>query len=293
MANLGYVGLGVMGGRMAARLLAKGHRVTGFNRTRSKAEALAGDGLRVADTPRDVAAAADVTFVMVANSAALRAVADGPFGLVAGLGHDKILVDMSTVSPVVSRELAARAREAGARMVDAPVSGSVLTLEQGKLSIMVGGDRATFDRLRPLLEDIGPKVTYVGANGLAVSMKIATNISVAVQMLAFAEGVLLAEKSGIARETAVDVMTNSAIGSPMLKYRGPFVLQMPEQAWFDTAMMQKDLQLALDMGRDLRVPLPTTSTANEWLTATRAMGLSDADFAAVFQALARAAGVER
>ena len=293
MANLGYVGLGVMGGRMAARLLAKGHSVTGFNRTRSKAEALAGDGLRVADTPRDVAAAADVTFVMVANSAALRAVADGPFGLVAGLGHDKILVDMSTVSPVVSRELAARAREAGAQMVDAPVSGSVLTLEQGKLSIMVGGDRQTFDRVRPILEDIGPKVTYVGANGLAVSMKIATNISVAVQMLAFAEGVLLAEKSGIARETAVDVMTNSAIGSPMLKYRGPFVLQMPEQAWFDTAMMQKDLQLALDMGRDLRVPLPTTSTANEWLTATRAMGLSAADFAAVFQALARAAGVER
>jgi len=293
MANLGYVGLGVMGGRMAARLLAKGHRVTGFNRTRSKAEALAGDGLRVADTPRDVAAAADVTFVMVANSAALRAVADGPFGLVAGLGHDKILVDMSTVSPVVSRELAARAREAGAQMVDAPVSGSVLTLEQGKLSIMVGGDRPTFDRVRPILEDIGPKVTYVGANGLAVSMKIATNISVAVQMLAFAEGVLLAEKSGIARETAVDVMTNSAIGSPMLQYRGPFVLQMPEQAWFDTAMMQKDLQLALDMGRDLRVPLPTTSTANEWLTATRAMGLSAADFAAVFQALARAAGVER
>lgn len=278
---------------MAARLLAKGHSVTGFNRTRSKAEALAGDGLRVADTPRDVAAAADVTFVMVANSAALRAVADGPFGLVAGLGHDKILVDMSTVSPVVSRELAARAREAGAQMVDAPVSGSVLTLEQGKLSIMVGGDRPTFDRVRAILEDIGPKVTYVGANGLAVSMKIATNISVAVQMLAFAEGVLLAEKSGIARETAVDVMTNSAIGSPMLRYRGPFVLQMPEQAWFDTAMMQKDLQLALDMGRDLRVPLPTTSTANEWLTATRAMGLSAADFAAVFQALARAAGVER
>ena len=293
MANLGYVGLGVMGGRMAARLLSKGHRVTGYNRTRSKAEALAGDGLRVADTPRDVAAAADVTFVMVANSAALRAVADGPFGLVAGLGHDKILVDMSTVSPVVSRELAARAREAGAQMVDAPVSGSVLTLEQGKLSIMVGGDRPTFDRVRAILEDIGPKVTYVGANGLAVSMKIATNISVAVQMLAFAEGVLLAEKSGIARETAVDVMTNSAIGSPMLRYRGPFVLQMPDQAWFDTTMMQKDLQLALDMGRDLRVPLPTTSTANEWLTATRAMGLSAADFAAVFQALARAAGVER
>ena len=293
MANLSYIGLGMMGGRMAARLLSKGHAVTGYNRTRSKAEALAGDGLRIAGTPREAAAAADVTFVMVANSEALKSVADGGDGFIAGLSAGKVIVDMSTVSPALSRELASRVRETGADMVDAPVSGSVLTLEQGKLSIMVGGDRATFDRLKPLLEDIGPKVTYVGGNGLAVSMKIATNISVAVQMLAFAEGVLLAEKSGIARQTAVEVMTHSAIGSPMLQYRGPFVLQMPDQAWFNTTMMQKDLRLALEMGRELGVPLPTTSTTNEWLTATRAMGLADDDFAAVFQALARAAGGPR
>ena len=293
MANLGYIGLGVMGGRMAARLLSKGHAVVGYNRTRSKAQALAGHGLRVANTPREAAAAADVTFVMVANSDALKSVADGADGFVAGLGAGKIVVDMSTVSPALSRALAARVREAGAEMVDAPVSGSVLTLEQGKLSIMVGGDRATFDRVHSLLEDIGPKVTYVGAHGLAVSMKIATNISVAVQMLAFAEGILLAEKSGIAREVAVDVMTHSAIGSPMLQYRGPFVLRLPDEAWFDTTMMQKDLRLALDMGRELGVPLPTTSTTNEWLTAARAMGLADEDFAAVFQALARASGAER
>jgi len=290
MANLGYIGLGAMGGRMAARLLAKGHAVTGYNRTRSKAEALTGVGLRVAGTPRDVATAADVTFVMVANSEALKSVAEGADGFLAGAGAAKTIVDMSTVSPALSRELAARVRATGADMVDAPVSGSVLTLEQGKLSIMVGGERATFDRLKPLLEDIGPKVTYVGPHGLAVSMKIATNISVAVQMLAFAEGVLLAEKSGIARETAVDVMTHSAIGSPMLQYRGPFVLQMPDEAWFNTTMMQKDLRLALEMGRELGVPLPTTSTTNEWLTAARAIGLADEDFAAVFQALARAAG---
>jgi len=293
MANLGYIGLGVMGGRMAARLLAKGHAVTGYNRTRSKAQALADRGLRVAGTPREVASAADITFVMVANSEALTSVAGGADGFIAGLGRGKIVVDMSTVSPALSRELASRVRDTGADMVDAPVSGSVLTLEQGQLSIMVGGDRATFDRLTPLLEDIGPKVTYVGPHGLAVSMKIATNISVAVQMLAFAEGVLLAERSGIARETAVDVMTHSAIGSPMLQYRGRFVLQLPDEAWFDTTMMQKDLRLALEMGRELGVPLPTTSTTNEWLTAARAMGLADEDFAAVFQALARAAGVDR
>jgi 3-hydroxyisobutyrate dehydrogenase-like beta-hydroxyacid dehydrogenase len=293
MANLAYIGLGVMGGRMAARLLAKGHAVTGYNRTKAKAQALADRGLHVADTPREAAAAADVTFVMVANSEALTSVADGADGFVAGVGRGKTVVDMSTVSPALSREVASRVREAGADMVDAPVSGSVLTLEQGKLSIMVGGDRATFDRVRPLLEDIGPKVTYVGLNGFAVAMKIATNISVAVQMLAFAEGVLLAEKSGIARETAVDVMTHSAVGSPMLQYRGPFVLQLPREAWFNTTMMQKDLRLALEMGRELGVPLPTTSTANEWLTAARAMGLAEEDFAAVFQALARASGVDR
>jgi 3-hydroxyisobutyrate dehydrogenase-like beta-hydroxyacid dehydrogenase len=292
MANLGYIGLGMMGGRMAARLLSKGHAVTGYNRTRRKAEALAADGLRVADSPHDVARAADVTFVMVSTSDALGSVANGADGFIAGLAPGKAVVDMSTVSPALSREIASRVRDAGAAMVDAPVSGSVLTLEQGKLSIMVGGDRATFDRLKPLLEEIGPKVTYVGTNGLAVSMKIATNISVGVQMLAFAEGVLLAEKSGIARETAVDVIAHSAIGSPMLQYRGPFVLRMPDEAWFNTTMMQKDLQLALDLGRELNVPLPTTSTTNQWLTAARAMGLADEDFAAVFHALARASGVE-
>jgi len=293
MANLGYVGLGVMGGRIADRLLARGHTVTGYNRTRPKATWLVDRGLTLADSPRAVAGAADVTFVMVTNSAALEAVANGPDGFIAGLGPAKVVVDMSTVSPALSRSLAAKVREHGARMVDAPVSGSVATLEQGKLSIMVGGDRATFDKVRPILDDIGPKVTYVGGNGLAVSMKIAANISVAVQMLAFAEGVLLAEKSGIARDVAVDVLTHSAIASPMLQYRGPFVLQMPDEAWFNVNMMQKDVQLALELGRQLDVPLPTTAATNEWLTAARALGLAEQDFAAVFQALARVSGVER
>jgi 3-hydroxyisobutyrate dehydrogenase-like beta-hydroxyacid dehydrogenase len=292
MANLGYIGLGVMGGRMAARLLAKGHRVTGYNRTRAKAEKLVANGLDVAASPRAVVQAADVTFVMVLDPDALRAVADGPNGFIDASGPGKIVVDMSTVGPALSRELAARVRDKGGQMLDAPVSGSPLTLEHGKLSIMVGGDRATFDRVKPLLEDIGPRVNYVGANGLAVSMKIAVNISVAVQMLAFAEGILLAEKSGIARDAAVDVFMHSVVASPLVQYRGPFVLRMPDEAWFNTNMMQKDLLLALEMGRHLDVPLPTTATTNEWLTAARGMGWGEADFAAVFRALARVAGVE-
>ena len=293
MANIGYVGLGVMGGQMANRLLEKGHTVTGYNRTRSKAQWLLDKGMKWADSPRAVAETADVTFSMLMNSQAVTQVAEGPNGLLEGLGPGKVWVDMSTVSPAVSRALAAKVRDKGAAMVDAPVSGSVITLQQGKLSVMVGGEKSAFDRAKPLLDDVGPRVTHVGENGLALSMKIAINLSLAVQMLAFSEGVLLAEKSGIARETAVDVMTHSVIGSPMVQYRGPMVLNMPDEAWFDVNMMQKDMLLALEMGRQLDVPLPTTAVTNEMLTAARGMGLAKKDFAVIFQVLARMAGVPK
>lgn len=292
MAKLGFVGLGVMGGRMVKRLLNAGHTVTGYNRTKSKADWLLEAGMRWADSPRAVAEAADVIFTMVTNTKALLAVTGGPEGILAGLGAGKIYVDMSTVSPVASQELAAQVAETGAHMVDAPVSGSVETLEQGKLSIMVGGDPDVFEQIKPILLDIGPKATHVGANGLAVTMKIATNLSLAVQMLAFSEGLLLAEKSGIKREVAVEVLTNSVIASPMVKYRCPFVLGMPEEAWFNVNMMQKDMNLALELGRQVDVPMPTTAVTNEFLTAARGMGLAEKDFAILFAVLARMAGVE-
>ncbi len=291
MAKLGFVGLGVMGGRVAKRLLDAGHDVTGYNRTRSKAAWLVEQGMALADTPRQVAESADVVFSMVTNTAALEAVADGDDGVLAGLSAGKTYVDMSTVSPAFSRALAERAAERGAAMLDAPVSGSVVTLEEGKLTLMVGGDEDVFEKVRPILLDIGPKATHVGRNGLAVTMKIATNLSLAVQMLAFSEGVLLAEKSGIPREVAAEVLLHSVIASPMVKYRGPFVLEMPAEAWFDVNMMQKDMNLALELGRQVDVPLPTTSTTNEFLTAARGMGLAEQDFAVVFQVLARLAGV--
>jgi 3-hydroxyisobutyrate dehydrogenase-like beta-hydroxyacid dehydrogenase len=293
VAELGFVGLGTMGGRMAKRLMEAGHTVTGHNRTRSKADWLVAGGLRWADTPREVAESADVTLSMVTHTEALAAITEGPDGVVAGLGPGKLYVEMSTVSPAASRELAGRVAERGARMLDAPVSGSVLTLEQGNLSIMVGGDPDAFERARPVLEDIGPKVTHVGGNGQAVLMKIASNLSLAVQMTAFSEGVLLAEKGGIAREKAVEVLLNSVIASPMVRYRGPFVLEMPDEAWFDVNMMQKDLLLALESGREFDVPLPTTAVANELLTAARALGFDKEDFAVLFRVLARLSGVEQ
>ena len=291
MANVGFVGLGVMGGQMVSRLLDKGHTITGFNRTKAKAQWLIDKGMRWGNSPREVAAAADITFSMVTNSTALHAVLGGHDGMLAGLSTGKTLIDISTVSPQVSRSAAERVRKTGADMIDAPVSGSVITLQEGKLSIMVGGRRETFDKVKPLLHDIGPKVTHVGDNGLALAMKIGINLSLAVQMLAFCEGVLLAEKSGIARDVAVDVLVNSAVASPMIKYRGPFVLQQPEEAWFDVNMMQKDMLLAMELGRELDIPLPTTAVTNEFLTAARGMGFEKKDFAVVFDVLARMSGV--
>ncbi len=293
MAELGFVGLGVMGSEMVLRLLEKGHTVTGYNRTPSKAARLIEKGMTLAASPKQVAAASDFTFSMVTNSAALGAIVEGPDGMLAGLAAGKTLIDMSTVSPEFSRSVAAQVRAKGADMVDAPVSGSVITLQEGKLSVMVGGRKETFDRVNALLHDVGPKVTYVGENGLALVMKIATNLSLAVQMLAFSEGVLLAEKSGISRDTAVEVLTNSAIASPMVKYRGPFVLKLPAEAWFNVNMMQKDMLLALELGRSLDVPLPTTAITNEFLTSARGMGLVEEDFAVVFDVLASMSGVKR
>ena len=293
MAKLGFVGLGVMGSEMVLRLLSKGHTVTGYNRTRSKAERLVQKGMKWGDSPRAVAAAAEVIFSMVTNSAALEAIVEGPEGILAGLTPGKFYVDISTVSPEYSRVVAEKVRAKGCDMVDAPVSGSVITLQEGKLSVMVGGSRETFEKLKPILLEIGPKVTLVGDNGLALVMKIATNLSLAVQMLAFSEGVLLAEKSGISREIAVEVLVNSAIASPMIKYRGPFVLKLPDEAWFNVNMMQKDMLLALELGRKLDVPMPSTAVTNEFLTAARGMGLVKEDFAVVYDVLAQMSGVSR
>jgi 3-hydroxyisobutyrate dehydrogenase-like beta-hydroxyacid dehydrogenase len=291
MAELGYVGLGVMGSSVVRRLLLAGHDVAVWNRTRGKAEPLLEAGATWADSPRGVAERSEIVFTMVTSTAAVQAVVEGPDGILAGLGDGKIYVDMSTASPANTRELAERVAATGAQMLDAPVSGTSLTVDQGKVSIMVGGDADAFERARPVLETIGPKVFHLGESGAAVTMKIAVNLSLAVQMLAFSEGLLLAEKSGIPREQAVEVMLASVIASPMVVYRGPLVLGHPDEVWFDCHMMQKDMDLALELGRELEVPLPTTAVTNELLTAAKGMGIGERDFAVLFDVLASLAGV--
>ena len=292
-ATLGWVGLGAMGSRLASRLLAAGHAVVGWNRTPDKARALAGAGLRPGASPRAVAEAAEAVFSMVTDDAALRAVALGPDGIVAGLHPGAVFVEMSTVGPAVTREVGAAVAARGATMLDVPVSGSTITVERGEASFQVGGDPAALARVRPWLGAMGSGgVTHVGELGLAKTMKVATNLGLAVQMLAFAEAVLLAEKSGIAREAAVDALLRSVIASPMVKYRGPFVLgRMPREAWFPVPMVQKDLQLALDQAHAVGVPLPTTALVQQWLTMARGLGLAQLDFGALFDVLASLSGL--
>jgi 3-hydroxyisobutyrate dehydrogenase-like beta-hydroxyacid dehydrogenase len=291
VTTLGFVGLGAMGARMARRLLDAGYPLWGYNRTAAKAADLVKAGMTLAASPREVAARAEAVFTMVTNDAALEAVTRGPDGILAGLRPGSILIEMSTVSPLVIEGLAAAVAGRGAALLDAPVSASPATLEAGQLSFMVGGDPAVLDRARPFLLAIGPTITHVGHAGLAKSMKIAVNQVLAVQMLAFSESVLLAEKAGIERERAVEVLLKSVVASPMVKYRGPFVLGMPEEAWFDVDMMQKDLRLALDMARATGVTLPTVSLTHEMLTAARGLGLARFDFAVVFDVIARLSGL--
>jgi 3-hydroxyisobutyrate dehydrogenase-like beta-hydroxyacid dehydrogenase len=285
-AKIGFVGLGHMGGNMAARFLAAGYTVCGEERSREHAQQLIDSGLQWRDTAREVAQSADVVFTSLPSDEVLEQVAAGPDGILAGLSRGKTWIDMSTVSPCTSRELARQVREHGATMLDAPVSGSVPQVQTGTLTIMVGGDENAYRRVEPILRELGTP-THVGANGQGLVLKLAINISLAVQMLAFAEGLLLAERDGIDRNVALDVMTHSPIGSPMLKARAPLVFNLPEDAWFDIELMHKDIRLALAMAADLDVPLASADAADKALSRAEELGFGRRDLAALYQVLER------
>ena len=287
--RIGFVGLGHMGGNMAARFLAAGYTVYGEERNRAAAQGLEHDGLQWRDNPREAAEAADILFTSLPNDRVLETVASGPDGVLAGLAADEVWVDMSTVSPRASRELAERVHALGASLLDAPVSGSVPQVQAGTLTIMVGGNKDAYARVEPLLRELGTP-THIGENGQGLVLKLAINISLAVQMLAFAEGLLLAERGGIDPGAAGEVMAASPIGSPMLKARLPLILDLPDEAWFDVGLMQKDIVLALETARELGVPLPSAAAADEMLTLARAHGHEHHDLAALFQTLRQLVG---
>ena len=288
MTTIGFVGLGSMGAPLARRLL-DGNQVYGTNRTRAKASALIEQGLIWRDTPRDVAAAAQIVFSMVTDDDALTAITSGPDGILSGLRPGSVYVDMSTVSPQTSQELAERVHATGATMIDAPVSGSVPAAINGTLTIMVGGPDSAFRTAEPLLRRLGSRVIHVGDNGQGLMLKLAINISLAAQMLAFSEGLLLAQRSGIDPGLAAHAMTASAIGSPMLQTRAPLVLDLPDQAWFDVRLMHKDIRLALRAARATNVPLPAATTVDRELTLAEQLGYEHRDIASLYQVLAETA----
>lgn len=290
--KIGFAGLGDMGSLMVPRLMEAGHQVTGWNRTKAKADELIAAGMRWADSPAEAARDADVMVSIVTDSKAVRAVALGEQGIIATLRPGAVYVDMSTIEPDVSRAVAQEFAAKGLRMLDAPVSGSPVTVKAGQASIMVGGDEAAFDEVKPVLLAIGPKVTRIGGNGLACQMKIAVNLLLMVEVIAFGEAVALAEKGGVAREVAVDAILKSVAASPVLAYRGPFVIEgrMPAKPLADVTLQQKDMLLALDLGRRLGSPVPLAAAANEMMNACRGLGIDHRDFVTAHEVYRRLGG---
>jgi 3-hydroxyisobutyrate dehydrogenase len=286
MQTLGFIGLGKIGGNMAARYLAAGYPVYGEARNRNGAQWLIDQGLRWVEMPREVAEAADIVMTSLPNDDVIESVATGPDGLLAGLSDGKIWADLSTIGVGMSRKLATRVRNEnrGAQMLDTPVSGSVPQVQTGTLTIMVGGDEHAYHRVEPVLRVLG-NPEYVGANGQGLVLKLAINISLAVQMLGFSEGLLLAERDGIDSHRAAEIMTESAIGSPMLKARVPLLLDKPDETWFDIELMHKDIRLARREAVDLRTPLPTAAVADEMLAQAERLGYGHRDIAAVHEVL--------
>jgi 3-hydroxyisobutyrate dehydrogenase-like beta-hydroxyacid dehydrogenase len=281
-----------MGQLIVPRLMAAGHQVTGWNRSRTKADALIKDGMRWADTPRQVAEQSDIVFSIVTDARAVRSVALGPDGIVSGLRKGGIYIDMSTIEPDESRAVAAEFAKAGSIMLDGPLSGSPVTVVQGNASVMIGGDEQAFEQVKPVLLAIGPKVTRIGGNGLACQMKIAVNLLLMVEIICFGEAVALAEKGGVTREAAVDAILKSVAASPVIGYRGPFILdgKMPEVPLADVTLQQKDMMLALNLGRTLGSPVPLAAAANEMMNACRGLGLDHNDFVVAHQVYRRLGG---
>jgi 3-hydroxyisobutyrate dehydrogenase-like beta-hydroxyacid dehydrogenase len=248
--------------------------------------------MKWAGTPRAAAEQADIVFSIVTDAKAVKAVALGPDGILAGMRKGGIYIDMSTIEPDESRAIAAQFAQAGSIMLDGPLSGSPVTVAAGNASIMIGGDEEAFERVTPVLLAIGPKVTRIGGNGLACQMKIAVNLLLMVEVIAFGEAVALAEKGGVSRESAVDAILKSVAASPVLGYRGPFILEgkMPAVPLADVTLQQKDMMLALNLGRTLGSPVPMAAAANEMMNACRGLGIDGNDFVVAHQVYRRLGG---
>jgi len=293
--KVGFIGFGDMGQAIVPRLLAAGYEVAGWNRSKEKGEPLFKLGMKWANSPRELAAGADVVISIVTDSEAVKVIALGENGVISGLRKDAAYLDMSTIDPEVSRAVGAEFSKAGLIMMDSPISGTTLTIGQGKASLMVGGDKVAFERVQPVLLAIGPKVTYIGKQGLAVQLKVALNMTLVIEVIGFCEGVALAEKGGVPREIAVDAMLKSVVASPVIAYRAPLILEghISDATYGNVNLQQKDMMLALTLGRKMGVPVPLGAAANEMLNACRGLGLEQHDFVTVYEVYRRLGGMSQ
>ena len=287
--TLGFIGLGIMGFPMAENLLKAGYTVTVCNRTRSKAEELGTKGASVADSPAEVARRAQVIFLCVGDSAAVRETADGLLGVIR---PGSVVVDCSTISPSVSRRIGEQFRQRGAAFLDAPCSGSKTGATNATLTFMVGGDRRVFDRIQPYLLAMGKKVFYIGGPGMGLQVKLTQNLIGALTVQAMAEGFVLARKAGISPSLVLEVLQASVARSPIIEAKLPLVLARRFETHFSLKWMHKDLGLMLESGGELGVPLPTTALVRELFGASLAMGHGEQDFASAITLLEELAKVQ-
>ena len=279
--RIGFIGLGIMGLPMARNLMGAGHEVVVFNRSRGKVDELAGEGAQAAGSPREVAEAAGIVVTMLPDSPQVREVLEGEDGVLAGAAEGTLVVDMSTISPVVTKELAAAAAERGAGWVDAPVSGGDVGAKEGTLSIMVGGSAEDFERARPLLDVMGKTVVHVGPVGSGQVVKACNQVVVALTIEAVSEALVLGSKAGVEPEAILDVLGGGLAGNKVMEVRRSNFLEHDFTPGFRIDLHHKDLGIALATGREYGVPLPHTASANEMLGALRAKGQGSQDHSAL------------
>jgi len=294
LSKIGFIGFGDMGQVIIPRLLEAGHIVTGWNRSPGKSENLEKAGMKLASSPAEAAKDADVVLSIVTDGNAVKDISLGENGIITTLKKEAVYLDMSTISPEVSRFVAREFDKKGLQMMDAPLSGSPVTVVQGSASIMLAGKKESYEKVYDTLLAIGPKVSYIGSNGLAVQTKLSINLLLMVEVIAFGEAVAMAEKGGVDRQVVVDAILNSVASSPVLSYRGPFILdgKMPEKPLADVALQQKDMTLVLEQSRLLASPAPLASAANDMMNASRGMGLGHHDFVVAHRAYKKMNGGE-
>ncbi len=281
--RLGFVGLGIMGAPMALNLIKGGHELTMWNRTAAACEPLVQAGARMADTPAVVASECDITFAMLADPEAARAVALGPDGICDGLAAGRGYVDMSTVDAATSGRISVAVEACGGRFLEAPVSGTRAPAEQGTLIILAAGDESLYKEAAGALDLMGKKRTFAGEVGQGARLKLVVNMIMGGMMSAFCEGLTLARESQLDTTELLDILDAGALGNPMFRGKGPQMLAGNYAVAFPLKHMQKDLRLALELGHDLQVKLPTAGTANDAFVRALAAGDADLDFSALLR----------